>query len=75
MKITPSVCPKCGETVKGTCDLVASTVLLDEDEDGSFDYSGESEMHWDTSTTETNDQDQWRVCCENGHEWWASIEE
>jgi hypothetical protein len=75
MKITPSVCPECGLDVYGTCDQVASTVLLDQQEDGTFEYSGESEMHWDTSTTETNDNGQCRVCCENGHEWWANIED
>jgi hypothetical protein len=75
MKIKPSICPECGETVNGTCDQVASTCLLDQDDDGNFDFSGESEMHWDTSTTETNDKGQWLVCCENGHEWWAAVEE
>jgi len=74
MKITPSVCPQCGETVNGTCDQVASTVLLDRHEGGTFEYSGESKMHWDTSTTETNDKGQSLVCCENGHEWWAVID-
>jgi hypothetical protein len=75
MKITPSICPKCGERVRGTADLIPGICLVMEDEDGSFDYRGETKVYWDGQYTETDSSGRATVCCVDGHEWLATIEE
>jgi hypothetical protein len=74
MKIIPSDCPQCGERVYGTADIIPGTALLIENDDGTFDYAGETKVDWDGQTHRTRD-DQTIVCCANGHEWMADLDD
>jgi hypothetical protein len=75
MTITPHVCPECGAVANGTADLIPGTGLLMENEDGTFDYQGETAVHWDGQYTVTDSSGRATVCCANGHEWLATIED
>ena len=73
MKITPAICPECGESVLGTVDEIPGVACVVANDDGSFDYSGETTVFWDGQRTVLRD-DKPVVQCENGHEWPADIE-
>lgn len=70
MTILPNVCPECGDVVHGTCEIIPGTAVLHENDDGSFEYSGWTDVCWDGQRSEYVG-DQIRVCCEQGHEWLA----
>ena len=44
-------------------------------ENGEYEYSGETTMHWDGQYTTSNKKGQTLVTCPNGHEWPAEIED
>lgn len=45
-----------GSEIVGTSDsLLATALISDINEDGTPEYIGESEIHWDTQETETRD--------------------
>jgi len=67
MKIEPSRCPECGAKIRGTCDIVPATALLDEVAPGEFEYAGESKVHWDGQHTPETFEGLPEVICENGH--------
>src|SRR2546429_272284 len=46
MTITPSSCPECGAQIKGTCDVIPGTARVFQNEDGTFEFSGETDVHW-----------------------------
>jgi hypothetical protein len=73
MRFTPDVCPDCGEPIYGTCDMIPGAALLTANDDGTFDYSGETDVFWDGQTTNEAGEDRVWVQCHNGHEWKAAI--
>ena len=75
MTITPSVCPECGKQVHGSVDLIPGTAMLEAHEDGTFDYCGETTVHWEGQYSVENEAGLPFVCCEDGHEWGATIED
>lgn len=77
MKFTPCNCLECGEPLMGTVETVPGVALMDQDqdEDGHFEYSGETKIFWEGQTTDVLDDGKWLVQCENGHEWAAEVED
>jgi hypothetical protein len=74
LKIDPATCPTCGKPAHATADLVPGNALLDDNGDGTFEYSGETKMCWDGQYTDTDKDGLALVLCEEGHEWSATIE-
>ena len=66
--ITPR-CPECGELPWGTNDTVPCVALLDEQPDGSFEHSGETEVFWDDQTNEADVFNAVSLICREGHTW------
>jgi hypothetical protein len=76
MKFIPSECPECGTPAKGTVDTVPGLALLVIDEDtGEAEYGGYTEVWWDDQTTDRDSQGRHALACENGHRWWAVLQE
>lgn len=68
-------CPECGESLKGTGELVPGTALMSQDDDGEWEYDGSTEMCWDGQTTETDKDGRVELWCRNGHCWHSAIVE
>jgi len=75
MKITPSKCPKCGEPVRGTVERLTGCAQLFENEDGTFEYDGTTDIWWDEQKTVYAKDGRARVICDNGHDWLATVED
>jgi hypothetical protein len=75
MRFDPIRCPQCGEVARGTCDLVPGVALLDVDDEGEAEYSGETKMCWDGQYSETDENDDPILICPNDHQWAARISE
>lgn len=73
MTIQPAVCPECGGIVHGTCETLPGTAVQAHD-DGSFSYTGWTDVCWDGHRTEYEGK-RARVCCERGHEWLAVVDD
>lgn len=68
----PAKCPKCGAAPEGTIDQLKGLAVLDEpNEDGSFDYSGTTQVWWNDQCTITDKKGRVALMCENNHEWFA----
>jgi hypothetical protein len=61
-------CPTCGEEVSGTLETVQGQALVTKQDDGSFEYSGQTRMFWDGQETLQKDGKD-VLMCQNGHEW------
>ena len=70
MRFDKPNCPECGEQVYSILETLYASALITEsvEADGSFDYYGESKMHWDTQEP-VEDADGITLQCHNGHEW------
>jgi hypothetical protein len=91
VRIAIDKCPACGEQVEGTVEVVSGVATIFQNEDGSYTYSGSSDMDWDTSTTITpaGVGNEWGIPINEPpggdrvpmlvscglHEWWTVIEE
>lgn len=75
LKFTPPVCPTCGADIRGTVDTIPAIAELNRFEDGSYEWSGHTEVLWDGQSGEYDDQGRAEVCCANGHHWCAEMEE
>ena len=73
MKIKQHICPECGGIATGTLELLPGVAGLDIEEDGSAEYSGETDVQWDNQTTVMRDG-KYVLTCHNGHEWTSEIE-
>ena len=72
MTITPDSCPQCGAQIKGTCDVIPGTARVFQNHDGTFEFSGETDVHWDGQQTKT-EGGKARVICTEGHEFLAEL--
>lgn len=54
MKYAIPKCPECGETLQGECDFTPGVAEVSEveDEPGTFEYTGSTEMFWDGQQNE-----------------------
>lgn len=77
MKFDPEKCPvdKCGELAEGTVDRLYGKAVLTHHDDGTFEYSGFTEVWWGSQVVEKDDKGRWEMVCYNGHEWHATMTE
>jgi hypothetical protein len=82
-------CPECGEILQGECDMTPGCAEVEELPDGTFDYTGNTEMFWDGQVNEhdlevttlafakgeTPVLDKLvRVQCHNAHMWLTEVD-
>lgn len=68
-------CPKCGKPPEGTVDTLHGLARLTEpDEDGSFEYSGTTDVWWDEQRTIRDKKGRVLLMCEDTHEWFSKME-
>lgn len=69
------LCPTCGKTADGTLDVIYGIALAHRNEDGSFDYSGETEVDWDSQKcVESDNPNTVTLQCSAGHRWESFME-
>jgi hypothetical protein len=47
---------------------------MDQRLDGSFEYTGRTDLWYDEQKTQADDQGRIRLICDNGHEWHSAVE-
>lgn len=52
MKYGTPNCPTCGEAVEGEVDIVPARSDVVQQDDGSFEYSGNTELFWESQVNE-----------------------
>ncbi len=73
MKFEKPKCPDCGAYASSTWDNVPGQALLTEpDENGEFDYVGETEMFWDGQTTDETEEGL-LLGCDCGETWRSKL--
>jgi hypothetical protein len=73
MKFEKPNCPLCGGVAIGTCDTIAGTAVLSEpDVDGNQEHVGETDVCWDTQTTNTNEKGELQLICYEAHTWYSA---
>jgi hypothetical protein len=73
MKIEPAKCPECGEPAEGTLETVTGKALLLKNDDGTYDYAGETKIWWDEQRTVRDAEGRATAICSAGHEWQVTI--
>jgi hypothetical protein len=73
MKFGTPNCPECGKPVTGTLESVQGTAEVVQNEDGSFDWGGNTEICWDSQETVHDDEGLVTASCEDHHEWQTSL--
>ncbi len=69
------LCPTCREPAVGIAETMLCTAMIQQEDDGSFEYAGESKVHWDTQEATLGADKRARVECDAGHEWETGISE
>ena len=77
MRFTRPSCPDCGKLANGTIETVWARACFIEPESISsslvFEYSGETDVWWDTQQTVVN-RGRVMLNCENEHNWFSEKE-
>lgn len=78
MHFKEPVCPDCGLVATGTLDRIEGIAefLGDPDPREGFDYSGSTEVLWDTQETQTDPaggSNRWTLVDEEGHTWHSEV--
>lgn len=73
MKFITSNCPKCGQPAVAILERLYAWASLYE-ENGAFDYAGESDVDWDSQEPVETDK-QVDLTCDNKDEWSSDVEE
>ena len=68
-------CPECGEDITGTLENVPGTALIFRNEDGEYEYEGETKMFWDGLETIEDEAVRVPAVCAAGHEWQTKMED
>lgn len=74
MRFDKPNCPKCGEPASSVLESLQGDALIFEQDDGSFDYEGETEVKWDSQETLVSRRGLVTLSCGN-HSWKARMEE
>jgi hypothetical protein len=82
MKFDKPNCPECGEVAAGTVDLIPARANFEEElsDDGSFEYSGQTDVYWDGQYSVGPDgvhsryvDEPMTLECHAGHQWEARL--
>lgn len=73
MKFNPDRCPKCGGYAMGTGETIPGVAMMSREDDGTFEYDGETEVGWDGQTTDTSDDGKVELWCGGWHSWFAEL--
>ena len=57
-------CPHCGGKPGGIEESILGTADIEEGEDGQYDYSGETEVNWDSQEATTDSEGRYTLSCE-----------
>ncbi len=71
MRFSPIRCPECGQTARGTVEVLAGCAEFEVRGDGEAVYSGYTEVWWDEQRSERNEAGRVHLVCPSGHDWWA----
>lgn len=74
MKFKTIICPECGEVADGTLEQVPGIALINFNQDGEGEYSGETKILWEGQQTEpVDDNTKVTLICAQGHEWTTEV--
>ena len=74
MKLKIFKCPTCKGLATGTLELLPGVAELNVDETGEADYSGTTDIQWDSQSS-IKRRGKYILTCDNGHEWLSAITE
>lgn len=73
MRFEPEKCEECGGEPIGTLETLPGLAELEKQPDGSYEYGGYTRVYWDGQTTDMPEPNVVILCCDNGHEWNATL--
>lgn len=74
LRFTPDKCPECGEPAWGEVDTLQGVAGLDRSEDGTYEWTGNTEVDWNAQEPVTDSEGRVLLACVDGHEWYARRE-
>lgn len=74
MRFIPDKCPKCGNDPECISETAICYTFVTKNEDGEWDWSTEqeTEMHWDSSEPELDEEGKASLRCGECHEWFQA---
>ncbi len=71
MILKKPLCPTCNKPAKGTVETLQGIALFIEGASPNLetDYSGTTEVDWDSQSTNEDEDGNIQVACEDGHFW------
>lgn len=61
MRFNPNTCPRCGSPFEGQLDVIPGVALMTQFEDGSYEWTGTTDVHWDGQMPERPDGNERKV--------------
>lgn len=74
-KLKTPKCPECGEIAHQVEETLMTKASIDENEDGTFDYAGDSEVDWDSQEPARDGSGNVTLFCECGTSWASGMVE
>jgi hypothetical protein len=68
-------CDICGELARGTLETVSAVALLFFDEHDWAEYSGETQIGWNSQVTQRDAEGRVALVCSNDHRWYSRVQE
>jgi hypothetical protein len=75
MRFDPLFCPERGEMARGTLETITGVAEFEANDDGTVEYSGDTDIWWNAQETVTDEGGNVRLVCPTGHEWSARLHE
>ena len=69
MRFMPWKCPECGQSAKGTLEMIPGLALLAFDAEGWGEYDGETQIDWNNQTNQHDEDGNDLLECPAGHQW------
>lgn len=71
MHFHPDVCPECEADIAGTHESIPGFARMFRQANGSYEYTGSTDVHWDGQMTDKDPKGRALVECVSGHTWYA----
>ena len=71
MKYKPDRCPECGQEPAYILERLLGLAMLEPDDQGGYDYTGDTEVLWDEQDTIIDFKGRVALQCSKYHEWEA----